>query len=104
MKHLSPKLQIRQQGQNMKILQHKIIVGVTLFVLIGTMAYAQTHSLLKRFDKDGDKQISKAEAPQKMKQRFSKHDLDKNGFISGEELNTLPKRPQKKTQRKINNN
>lgn len=88
----------------MKTLQHKIIVGVTLFMLTGTMAYAQTHPVLKRFDKNGDNKISKAEAPQKMKQRFLKHDLNGDGFIAGDEFNTLPKRPRRNTSETENNN
>ncbi|MDQ7084032.1 MAG: hypothetical protein Q9M36_03475 [Sulfurovum sp.] len=51
--------------------------------------------ILQKFDKDQDNQISKAEAPKKMKQRFSHHDLDGDGYIAGAELDTLPKRKHK---------
>ena len=47
----------------------------------------------KKFNKDGDNQISYDEAPGKMKQNFSKHDLDGDGYISGDEFDTLPKHP-----------
>lgn len=49
--------------------------------------------ILQKFDKDGDNQISKEEAPTKMKQNFSRHDLDGDGYIAEAELDTLPKHP-----------
>jgi Ca2+-binding EF-hand superfamily protein len=55
--------------------------------------------ILERFDKDGDNQISKAEAPPKMKRRFDKHDLDGDGYIANEELDTLPRRKPNNQQR-----
>jgi Ca2+-binding EF-hand superfamily protein len=61
--------------------------------------------ILEKFDKDGDLQISKAEAPSKMKQHFDRHDLNGDGYIAEAELDTLPRhkggskgeRPQKNT-------
>lgn len=49
--------------------------------------------VLEKFDTNEDDRISLEEAPQKMKENFEKHDLDENGFIEGEELDTLPQHP-----------
>lgn len=80
------------------------LLTLALLLTLSTASYAETtHPALKRFDKDGDNQISKAEAPFKMKQRFAKHDLDGDGFISGDEFNTLPKHPKKRRQNRQGN-
>jgi class 3 adenylate cyclase len=44
------------------------------------------------FDRDGDGQISKAEAPPQMQRNFSRHDTNGDGFIDADEQSTLPGR------------
>jgi hypothetical protein len=44
------------------------------------------------FDRDGDGQISKAEAPPQMQRNFSRHDTNGDGFIDADEQLTLPGR------------
>jgi class 3 adenylate cyclase len=44
------------------------------------------------FDRDGDGQISEAEAPPMMQRNFSRHDTNGDGFIDADEQATLPGR------------
>ena len=54
------------------------------------MGEASHKHILQRHDKNGDNQISLEEARGGMKRNFSKHDLDGDGFIAGDEFDTLP--------------
>jgi len=47
--------------------------------------------VLKRFDKDGDDRISYEEAPKRMKENFKRHDENMDGYLSKNELDTLPR-------------
>ncbi len=47
--------------------------------------------VLKRFDKNSDNRISFSEAPRKMRENFSRHDSNNDGYLDNKELNTLPK-------------
>ena len=49
-------------------------------------------SLFGTLDKDGDGKISKEEAPERMKERFDRMDLNSDGFIDGEEQKALLRR------------
>ena len=42
--------------------------------------------MLKRIDRDGDKKISKEEAPERMKENFARLDANSDGFLDGREL------------------
>lgn len=46
---------------------------------------------ISRFDRDADNRISYKEAPRMMKENFTKHDLNGDGFIDKEESRTLPR-------------
>lgn len=48
--------------------------------------------LINIFDKNDDSKISYEEAPRRMKENFSRHDLNNDGFIDSNEARTLPKR------------
>jgi len=52
--------------------------------------------ILERHDKDGDGKISLEEASGGMKRNFKRHDLNADGYIEGDELDTLPKHKEKK--------
>jgi hypothetical protein len=41
---------------------------------------------VERFDKDADKKLSKDEMPERMQERFTELDADKDGFVTGEEF------------------
>ena len=49
------------------------------------------NAILMKFDKNLDKKISYDEAPRKMKENFIKHDENRDGYLEGKELDTLPK-------------
>jgi len=75
------------------------LIIVATLITLSTGIYAQNDNrILNKFDKDQDGKISKDEAPYRMKQNFHKHDLNKDGFISGDELNTLPKHRKQRSQ------
>ena len=61
---------------------------------------SKTNKVLERFDKDNDKKISYDEAPHMMQKNFKRHDLNKDGFIEGKELDTLPKHPKRHKKQK----
>lgn len=42
--------------------------------------------LMGRFDKNGDKKLSKDEMPERMQERFADLDADKDGFVTAEEF------------------
>ena len=49
-------------------------------------------AMIQRFDKDSDGQISRDEAPPRLKEMFEQFDDDKNGLVSLDEMNrNLPK-------------
>jgi Ca2+-binding EF-hand superfamily protein len=79
-------------------------LGTAVMMLLSTqVTFAQPNgekngdmpkkSPLEMFDTDKDNKISYEEAPRPMQENFEKHDLDDNGFIEGDELDTLPKHP-----------
>ena len=43
-------------------------------------------------DRNGDDRIERSEAPERMRQRFDSFDVDQDGYISGDELETLRER------------
>jgi class 3 adenylate cyclase len=55
-------------------------------------AQQQQRRPISDFDRDGDGQISKAEAPPMMQRNFSRHDTNGDGFIDADEQSTLPGR------------
>jgi Ca2+-binding EF-hand superfamily protein len=57
--------------------------------LFGQILYA--NPAMHRFDKNDDHKISFAEAPPRMQENFHRHDLNKDGYITRDELFTLPK-------------
>jgi len=85
-----------------------LVFKFSKLVLIGTIMVANVSSLnayedkavlppkvhlakiLERHDKNGDGKISRAEATGGMKHNFHAHDLNNDGFIAGDELDTLP--------------
>ena len=48
--------------------------------------------VLNKFDSNGDNQLSQDEAPGKMKKNFDRLDSNSNGYLSEEELYSLPSR------------
>lgn len=58
--------------------------------------------ILQRHDKDGDNKISLEEAKGGMKRNFKRHDLNKDGYIAGDELDTLPKHKRDKHDKHFN--
>jgi len=52
---------------------------------------SQKPNPVNRFDKDGDYKISRSEAPPPMLENFSRHDLNRDGYIDQQELRTLPR-------------
>lgn len=52
---------------------------------------------LARMDTDGDGKIAQSEAPGPMKRRFSFFDTDGDGYISGDELDVLKERMQRRS-------
>jgi len=51
---------------------------------------AHASRVLQRFDKDGDNKISRDESPGRMKENFSRHDENEDGYLDEEELSSLP--------------
>jgi len=45
---------------------------------------------VSKFDRDGDRKISKEEAPPPMQRNFSRHDTNGDGFIDADEARSLP--------------
>lgn len=50
-------------------------------------------TVLEKFDTNKDDKISEEEAFGGLKDNFEEHDLDNNGYIESEELDTLPQQP-----------
>lgn len=46
----------------------------------------ETVNTLMNFDKDGDKKLSRDEVPERMQGLFERCDMDKDGFLTGDEL------------------
>ena len=66
-----------------------------VMMFCGQLLHAEpTHSdkFLKKFDKNSDNRISFSEAPNKVQENFHRHDLDRDGYIKGDELRSIPKK------------
>jgi len=57
---------------------------------VSSNASGHTSRVLKRFDKNGDNRISMDEAPRRMKENFSRHDENADGYLDMDELGSLP--------------
>ena len=71
------------------------IIWLSSFVLISNIAWGQAQdpaAMIQRFDKDSDGQISRDEAPPRLKEMFEQFDSDNNGLVSLDEMKrNLPK-------------
>ena len=59
------------------------------FVFLSNIAWGQAQdpaAMIQRFDKDSDGQISRDEAPPRLKEMFEQFDSDKNGLVSLDEM------------------
>ncbi|RLA70734.1 MAG: hypothetical protein DRG09_02350 [Epsilonproteobacteria bacterium] len=53
----------------------------------------QSDKVLKKFDKNNDDRISFSEAPNHIQESFHRHDINRDGYISGTELRSMSSRP-----------